>query len=135
MNQTNLTELVVQLDKLEDEKGNPEMSPQFRKLVENGLHHVHLPPASHPAAAEALQRAFEGIGGLPRLLLWADEHPAQFYKLFARMVIPTITPVLPQPQQTKEEWPEWLTSRRLAYQESGFVVKDEGDGMVDNESN
>lgn len=120
MNQTNLTELVTQLNNLEDEKGNPEMSPEFRRLVQEGLHHVHLPPSMHPKAAEALQVAFEGMGGLPRLLKWADDHPAQFYKLFARMVIPTITPVLPQPSQTREEWPEWLSHRRLAYQEAGF---------------
>lgn len=120
MNQHNLSELVQQLNQLETPKGEPEMSHDFRDLVEKGLHHVHLPPSLHPKAAEALQTTFEGMGGLPRMLLWADKYPAQFYKLFARMVIPTITPVLPSPATTKEEWPEWLTARRLAYQEAGF---------------
>lgn len=133
MNQTNITELVAQLDKLEDPKGIPEMSPEFKRLVAEGLHHVHMPPSMQPKAAESLQVVFEGMGGIARMLLWADQHPAQFYKLFARMVIPTITPVLPQPLMTKEEWPDWLTSRRLAYQEAGFKPTQE-DGMVGDES-
>ncbi len=133
MNQANLQELVVELSKAEDAKHNPLMSEDFRDLVARGLHHVHLPPAMHPKAAEALQTAFEGMGGLPRLLQWADAHPAHFYKLFARMVIPTIQPVLPTPTQQKDEWPEWLTARRLAYQEAGFLpnrpADDEPDAM------
>ena len=131
MNQANLQELVVELSKAQDPKGNSLTSEDFRDLVSRGLHHVHLPQAMHPKAAEALQAAFEGMGGLPRLLLWADAHPAHFYKLFARMVIPTIQPVLPTPQTQKDEWPEWLTARRLAYQEAGFrpSTADDTDAM------
>jgi hypothetical protein len=120
MNKTNLTELVSELDKSEDDKGVPYMSPQFRHLVQAGLHHVHLPDNMHGAAAESLQAVFEGMGGMPRMLLWADEHPSSFYKLFARMVIPTIAPVLPQATAQELPDPPWLTARRLAYQESGF---------------
>jgi hypothetical protein len=119
MNQTNLSELVAELVK---ETGDDSLvSEEFRQLMEAGLHHVHFPPTAHPAPAEAFQRAFEGMGGLSRLLLWADKHPASFYKLYARMLIPTIQPILPLPATQKEEWPEWLTARRLAYQESGFI--------------
>jgi hypothetical protein len=130
MNNQNMTELVTELSKVKEGE-DPLMSPEFRRLVEDGLHHVHLPPHMHGAAAQSLQAAFEGMGGLPRLLLWADQHPSSFYKLFARMVIPTISPVLPQPTQIKEEWPSWLTARRLAYQESGFTTPnpDDNDAM------
>lgn len=114
--QTNLSELVATLAK------DTELSAELADLVNKGLHHVHLPPTLQPKAAEALQLSFEGMGGLPRLLLWADAHPAAFYKLFARMVIPTINPVIPPTATpTAAEWPEWLTARRLAYQEAGLT--------------
>lgn len=135
MNRTNLSELVTQLSKAEAGPDDPLMSPDFRRLVNEGLHHVHLPDAMHGKAAESLQAVFEGMGGMTRMLLWADQHPASFYKLFARMVIPTISPVLPQPHQEKEDWPDWLTARRLAYQESGFrpvAGSDNTDDVMDN---
>jgi len=130
MNKTNMTELVTELDKATDDKGEPVMSPQFKQLVQAGLHHVHLPDALHGKAAESLQAVFEAMGGMPRMLLWADEHPSSFYKLFARMVIPTISPVLPQPTQSELPDPPWLTARRLAYQESGFRPLDDSDNDV-----
>lgn len=131
MNKQNLSELVTELSKAEIEPEHPLMSPDFQRLVHEGLHHVHLPDAMHGKAAESLQAVFEGMGGMTRMLLWADQHPASFYKLFARMVIPTISPVLPQPHQEKEDWPDWLTARRLAYQESGFRPL-QGDDVMDN---
>ena len=129
MNKTNMTELVSELDKARDDKGNPTMSPEFHDLVAKGLHHTFLPTAMHGKAAESLQATFEAMGGMPRMLLWAGPTPSSFYKLFARMVIPTISPVLPQPPSQKEDWPDWLTARRLAYQESGFKHLDDNDAM------
>jgi hypothetical protein len=91
-------------------------SEDLTKLKEAG--HVGGP---EPSAAQAFQQTFEQMGGGARMLLWADRFPAQFYKLYARMVIPTIAPVLPSPQKpTEQEWPAWLTARRLSYQEAGF---------------
>jgi hypothetical protein len=123
----NFTELVAEVSKLKDLKGESLLSQDFNNLIAQGLHHCHLPPTLHPKAAEAFQTTFELMGGLPRMLLWADQHPASFYKLFARMVVPTITPVLPTVAAQKEEWPPWLTARRLAYQEAGFVADDSMD--------
>ena len=76
------------------------------------------------------------MGGTQRMLLWADKYPASFYKLYARQIIPTIAPVLPQPPKASEqEWPAWLTARRLSYQEAGFrptnQQPDEPDAMDD----
>ncbi len=101
----------------------PELSPELTYLREHGLVF-----SNEPKAAEALQRTFEQMGGTQRMLLWADKYPASFYKLYARMVIPTIAPVLPidNPTSSKDDWPEWVTARRLAYQEEALnaVSKD-----------
>ena len=34
----------------------------------------------------AFHMAFQMIGGIPRLALWADGNPGEFYKLYARML-------------------------------------------------
>jgi len=30
--------------------------------------------------------SFEQIGGVPRMALWADEHPTEFYRLYAKLL-------------------------------------------------
>lgn len=105
------------------------MSPDFIKLVERGIHSTRLPKAlRNQKAAQAMQSAFEIIGGVPRLALWADANPDKFYPLFARMIPTTAAPViadLPQThQQKRDDWPTWLTNRRLAYQESQETASD-----------
>lgn len=42
---------------------------------------------------EALQAAFEGIGGVPKLQAWAKEEPGEFYKLWVKTL----------PQQIRSE--------------------------------
>ena len=123
-----LNELVAALSTLKDKEGAPTLSQDLlalHKLFPDGI-----PPDLHPRAAEALHLAFEGMGGLPRLIQWGDRYPAAFYKLFARMVVPTIQPVLPIAASHVEEWPTWLTMRRLAYQEKPSTpsLEDESDG-------
>lgn len=38
------------------------------------------------AVKEALNAAFEGIGGVPQLITWAQTEPGEFYKLWAKML-------------------------------------------------
>lgn len=42
----------------------------------------------------AFADAFEQIGGVSRLALWADTHPEEFYKLYARLLPPASHPDL-----------------------------------------
>ena len=35
---------------------------------------------------EALERAFHGIGGVPKLVAWGQENPGEFYRLWARLL-------------------------------------------------
>lgn len=106
-----------------------EMSKEMLALMERGLHSAKLPKAlRNQKAAEAFQDAFELIGGTARLALWADKNPDKFYSIFGRQIAATMAPVvagLPQTNQAKQEqWPEWLTNRRLAYQEADRVIED-----------
>jgi hypothetical protein len=101
---------------MNEPKPSFDLSPELTYLRDQGL--VGNP---EPSAALAFQKTFEQMGGTQRMLLWADKYPASFYKLYARQIIPTISPVLPQPAKASEqEWPAWLTARRLSYQEAGF---------------
>ena len=35
---------------------------------------------------DQFEQVFELIGGVPRLALWADENPTQFYSLFSKLI-------------------------------------------------
>lgn len=103
------------------------ISKDMSELIARGIHSTKLPKAFRDSrAAESVQRVYHIIGGDPRFALWADKNPDKFYQLFARMIPQTIAPVLPQPANNKneQEWPEWLTSRRLAYQEAAALAED-----------
>lgn len=107
------------------------MSKEMLALMERGLHSAKLPKALRTQrAAEAFQDAFDLIGGTARLAIWADQHPDKFFPLFGRMIAPTVAPVVDGlPAKTKgqdpsQQWPEWLSHRRLAYQESAEVAED-----------
>ena len=117
--QHNLSELIVALQALKTEKGDFILSHDLLTLLKEGLHHSLLPHTLQPKAAEAMQLTYEAIGGLPREVLWADKNYGAFMKLYARQTSATIGPVVPPPRDTpsQQEWPEWLTLRRLAYQE------------------
>lgn len=100
------------------------ISDDMKLLLERGIHHVFLPDTLKPKSAEAFQLAMEGIGGLPRLIQWADRNPSKFYNLFARMIPATMAPVLPQDTPADQVWPEWLSHRRLSYQENAQYAQD-----------
>lgn len=38
------------------------------------------------AAREAFQHAFDGLGGVDSLIVWAQENRTEFYKLFGRLI-------------------------------------------------
>ena len=41
---------------------------------------------SRKQVVQAFQDAFELVGGTPRLAVWANENPTDFYKLYARLL-------------------------------------------------
>jgi hypothetical protein len=63
------------------------ISPELQALLDKGLLGPSLPPTLKTSrAARAFQQAFELIGGVPRLALWADQNPSKFYTLFSKMI-------------------------------------------------
>ena len=50
------------------------------------------PRFSRADVVSAFQSAFELIGGTPRLALWANDNPTEFYKLFGKL-LPSATQV------------------------------------------
>ncbi len=115
------------------------IGPDLRLLLEAGLHPSDLPDDLKKGPAEAFAQTFEAMGGLPRLVMWADRNPGHFYKLFARLLIQTAAPITPHTadpaQKAADQWPEWLTARRLAYQEAGFAPVANQDKMMADEDN
>jgi len=47
---------------------------------------------SRTAVVDAFNTAFQQIGGVSRLSLWADTHPDEFFKLYARLLPPSSHP-------------------------------------------
>ena len=53
----------------------------------NGVSRISVPrEVKRARVVNAFQDAFEMIGGVPRLALWADTHPTDFFKLYARLL-------------------------------------------------
>lgn len=45
-----------------------------------------VPNKTTTAAKEAFALAFDGIGGVPALIEWAEENRSDFFKLYARLI-------------------------------------------------
>jgi hypothetical protein len=95
---------------LVDEGGG--VSPELQKMLDLGLIGENALPAPlrTQKAAKAFQQAFELIGGVPRLALWADQNPSKFYPLFSKMIPQTVEAEVNH--NVKWNVP-WLTSRNL----------------------
>lgn len=53
----------------------------------NGVSRISVPKElRRQRVVNAFQDAFELIGGVPRLAHWADSHPSDFFKLYARLL-------------------------------------------------
>lgn len=63
-----------------------EASKTFHELAESGKSLTRLPrkPVDRQRVLEALHEAFELVGGVPRLSMWAHENYGDFVKLFAK---------------------------------------------------
>lgn len=58
-----------------------QMQPQ---LPPRGI--PRIPGLNRKKVMQAFQDSFELIGGVPRLALWANENPGEFYKLYSRLM-------------------------------------------------
>lgn len=52
----------------------------------NGMNRVPRKYAQKERFMSAMSEAFEIIGGVPRLALWADRNPTEFYKILSKQI-------------------------------------------------
>jgi hypothetical protein len=50
-----------------------------------------VPNKTTASVKEAITLAFEGIGGVPKLIRWANANETEFYKLWGRLVPHEVT--------------------------------------------
>lgn len=64
------------------------MGQTFSDLAESGKSLTRLPRRdfSRRQVLEALDEAFQLIGGVPRLAMWAHVNPTEFYKLWGKTI-------------------------------------------------
>lgn len=61
----------------------------MRDIAERRTTKISIPRGANFNRAQVVQafdNAFQLIGGTPRLALWADENPKEFYKLYAKLL-------------------------------------------------
>ena len=68
--------------------------------------------ASLVKAADAFQSAFDLIGGVPRLALWADKNPSAFFALYSKLIPSTVQA---QVNATIRVEAPWMNPNRLSY--------------------
>ena len=101
-------------------------SEKLDALLQKGLYGENMPAElKGRKAADAFQAAFDLIGGIPRLALWADKNETQFYSLYSKLI----------PSSTKSELhakitidAPWMNPNRLGYRNQGT---DSQDGVID----
>lgn len=87
--------------------------PPLDVLLQKGLYGSRLPKAlKGQKAADAFQAAFDLIGGVPRLALWADKNPTAFFSLYSKLIPSTVQA---QVNQTIKIDAPWMSPNRLDY--------------------
>lgn len=73
---------------MEQDSGSDEI-PEYAELLQHvaNLPHRHRVPrrVARKNLEQAFLTSFELIGGVPRLALWADQNPTQFYQLCSKL--------------------------------------------------
>jgi len=88
-------------------------------LLQKGLYGDKLPKALRSQkAANAFQHAFELIGGVPRLALWADKNPSAFFALYSKLIPSTVQAQVSA--SIKIDAP-WMNPNRLAYMDQTTI--------------
>lgn len=82
-------------------------------LLRKGLYGAKTPKdLLKQKAADAFQSAFDLIGGVPRLALWADKNPSAFYALYSKLIPSTVQA---QVNATIKVEAPWMNPNRLSY--------------------
>ena len=94
-------------------------SAQLDLLLQKGLYGARTPKElKSQKAADAFQAAFDLIGGIPRLALWADKNPTAFFSLYSKLIPSSIQAKV---DATIKIDAPWMNPNRLAYQNQQIV--------------
>lgn len=89
-------------------------------LLQKGLYGKRMPKAlKGQKAADSFQSAFDLIGGVPRLALWADKNPTAFYALYSKLIPSSVKTDITA--KVIIEAP-WMKSDRLSYGRADDIV-------------
>lgn len=98
----------------------PASREELQLSLDYAVRHKSLPQfLKSRDARQAFRQAFELIGGVPRLALWADQNPSQFYTLYARFLSEAHSADTPPPIQLHLSW---MKGRDLSGQSSSIAV-------------
>lgn len=96
-----------------------EISKELMSLLSRDMLGDALPPQLRTnKAARAFEQAFELIGGVPRLALWADRNPSKFYAMFSKMIPSTVQGNINKDIKVTIAW---ASDQRLSYQHADVV--------------
>ena len=104
-------------------------SPELDLLLQKGLYGAKTPAAlKSKKATDAFQTAFDLIGGIPRLALWADKNPTAFYGLFSKLIPSTVKGDI---HHKIEVIAPWMNPNRLSYRDAANTVDVEAKKVPD----
>lgn len=84
------------------------LSPQARTLIEYTIRTPKRKRVTRDTIVEQFNETFQLIGGVPRLALWADENPTQFFGLYAKLLPAAIKAELSMPPSVEDLTPEQI---------------------------
>jgi len=74
------------MDQLDEFAPQEELSRHAQHLIERGVLKRARTAPSKAEIVEQFNSVFEMIGGIPRLALWADENPGQFFAMYSKLL-------------------------------------------------
>lgn len=90
-------------------------SPALDTLLAKGLFGKKMPSELRgKRAADAFQQAFDLIGGIPRLALWADKNETAFFSLYSKLIPATVKADINAKIVVDAPW---MNPNRLSYME------------------
>lgn len=93
--------------KLADFAPQSELSAEVQHLIAYTTG-APMKKATRQTIVEEFNEVFQLVGGVPRLALWADKNPGQFYALYSKLLPAAIKAELTMPPSTDDLTPEQL---------------------------
>jgi hypothetical protein len=90
------------------ETGEAMVSKEAQALMEYTIRTPKRQRVTRETIVEQFNEVFQLIGGVPRLALWADQNPTQYYQLYSKLLPAAIKAELQLPPDVDGMTPEQL---------------------------